>query len=183
MALTSAVRSVVDAVVIKRLRGVSGITFIVILTGQSAILALPAMRGAVLTASRDRHHARGMTGEPIGWIREVVLNAADPHALAEFWSRVVGGSPVEWYDGWVTLEPPPHGQRLSFQQSSTSPSDSSVHVDVLVEDLEAAHDLVVAAGAAYVREGWSPRPGPDGESVPWRVYTDPEGHAFCLVVR
>jgi hypothetical protein len=29
----------------------------------------------------------------------------------------------------------------------------------------------------------SPRPGPDGEPVPWRVYRDPAGHSFCLVVR
>ena len=25
--------------------------------------------------------------------------------------------------------------------------------------------------------------GRDGEPVPWRVYRDPAGHAFCLVVR
>jgi hypothetical protein len=29
----------------------------------------------------------------------------------------------------------------------------------------------------------SPRPGPDGEPVPWRVYRDPAGHHFCLVIR
>jgi hypothetical protein len=119
---------------------------------------------------------------PIGWIREVVLNARDPGQLAAFWARVVGGTPTEWYDGWVTLEPPPHGQRLSFQRSD-SPGPDGVHVDVLVEDLLAAHEAVLAAGASYVEERWSPRPGPDGATVPWRVYTDPEGHPFCLVVR
>jgi len=25
--------------------------------------------------------------------------------------------------------------------------------------------------------------GPGGEPVPWRVYRDPVGHPFCLVVR
>jgi hypothetical protein len=25
--------------------------------------------------------------------------------------------------------------------------------------------------------------GPDGEPVPWRVYRDPVGHLFCLVIR
>lgn len=119
---------------------------------------------------------------PIGWIREVVINSRDPLALATFWSRVVGGTPTEWYDGWVTLEPPPHGQRLSFQ-GSDAPATSTVHVDVLVEDLADAHEAAVAAGASYVEERWSPRPGPDGERVPWRVYADPEGHLFCLVVR
>ena len=119
---------------------------------------------------------------PIGWIREVVINSRDPLELASFWARVVGGTPTEWYDGWVTLEPPPHGQRLSFQRSD-SPATSTVHVDVLVEDLAAAHEAVVAAGASYVEERWSPRSDPDGEPVPWRVYADPEGHLFCLVVR
>jgi len=42
---------------------------------------------------------------PVGWIREVVLDAPDPWALARFWSGLLGGTPVEWYPGWVTLEP------------------------------------------------------------------------------
>ena len=89
---------------------------------------------------------------------------------------------MEWYDGWVTLEPPPHGQRLSFQRSPDPPA-AGVHFDVLVEDLEAAHAAVMAAGGAYVEERRSPRPGDDGGPVPWRVYADPDGHLFCLVVR
>jgi hypothetical protein len=28
-----------------------------------------------------------------------------------------------------------------------------------------------------------PGPAPDGEPVPWRVYRDPAGHLFCLVIR
>jgi predicted enzyme related to lactoylglutathione lyase len=94
----------------------------------------------------------------------------------------VGGEPVEWYDGWYTLEPPPHGQRLSFQRSDSS-APGGVHVDLLVSDLEAAHDRVVATGGEYLAERWSPRPDPKGRPVPWRVYRDPAGHRFCLVVR
>ena len=64
---------------------------------------------------------------PVGWIREIVLNSPEPEALAGFWARLVGGAPVEWYDGWVTLEPPPHGQRLSFQRSDT-PTEYGIHL-------------------------------------------------------
>jgi len=136
------------------------------------------------------HHGPVRDGEqrPIGWIREVVLNCRNPRELASFWAGLLGGDPVEWYPGWVTLEPPPHGQRLSFQ-ASPSPSEGVsggpdlVHFDILVDDLEAAHERVVAAGGVFVREHRSPRPAPDGTPVPWRVYHDPEGHPFCLVVR
>lgn len=122
---------------------------------------------------------------PLGWIREIVLDCAEPWALARFWAGLLGGGPVEWYPGWVTIEPPPHGQRLSFQQSAgpPGPRPAGVHFDILVEDLTAAHDRVTAAGAEFVREHTSPRAGPAGEPVPWRVYTDPAGHPFCLVLR
>ena len=131
------------------------------------------------------HHARVGTDDVIGWIREVVLDCPDPWALARFWAGLLGGTPVEWYPGWVTLEPPPHGQRLSFQASSAPAGRdrARVHFDVLVADLPAAHDRVLAAGAAFTREQVSPRPGPGGEPVRWRVYEDPAGHPFCLVVR
>jgi hypothetical protein len=131
------------------------------------------------------HHGWVSDDAVIGWIREIVLDSTDPWALARFWAGLLGGTPTQWYPGWVTLEPPPHGQRLSFQ-ASAAPSvteTARVHFDVLVDDLLAAHDRAVGAGAAYVREHLSPRPGPAGEAVRWRVYTDPAGHPFCLVTR
>jgi hypothetical protein len=124
----------------------------------------------------------------IGWIREIVLDAPDPWVLARFWAGLLGGTPAEWYPGWVTLEPPPHGQRLSFQATDAGHEGVPaavpiVHFDVLVKDLGSAHDRVVAAGATFAGEHTSPRPGPGGQRVPWRVYHDPAGHPFCLVVR
>jgi predicted enzyme related to lactoylglutathione lyase len=126
-------------------------------------------------------------GGAIGWIREIVLDTPDPRGLAEFWAGLLGGTPVEWYPGWVTLEPPPHGQRLSFQGTGGAPAGPAagarMHVDVLVDDLPAAQERAIAAGATLLGEHVSPRPGPGGEPVGWRVYADPEGHRFCLVVR
>lgn len=127
-----------------------------------------------------------MSGEKaIGWIREVVLDCPDSWVLARFWASLLGGVPVEWYPGWVTIEPPPHGQRLSFQAIATPPAQdmARVHFDILVEDLTKAHARVVSAGAVLIGEHASPRPGTDGKPVPWRVYRDPVGHPFCLVVR
>jgi Glyoxalase-like domain len=124
----------------------------------------------------------------IGWIREIVLDTPDPWGLARFWAGLLGGSPVQWYPGWVTLEPPPHGQRLSFQatgagQHAMPGAGPRVHFDVLAADLAAAHERVLAAGATCTGEHTSPKPGPRGEPVSWRVYRDPAGHPFCLVTR
>jgi len=127
-------------------------------------------------------------GEPIGRIREIVLDCPDPWRLAQFWAGLVGGRPEQWYPGWVTLEPPPNGQRLSFQRvtaagNSESGSRLRAHFDVLVDDLDAAHHRVIAAGGEFAGEHLSPRLGPAGEAVRWRVYRDPAGHPFCLVIR
>ena len=133
------------------------------------------------------HHGR-MTDDAgvIGWIREIVLDTPDPHRLAGFWAALLGGTPVEWYPGWVTLEPPPHGQRLSFQGTGSGApagAGAGVHFDVLVSDLDDAQQRVVALGGSYVERHVSPRPGADGEQISWRVCRDPDGHPFCLVTR
>ncbi len=96
------------------------------------------------------------------------------------------------YPGWVTLEPPPHGQRPSFQGSAGVQGASAagsgagrpiVHFDVLVSDLACAHKRVIASGGSVLHEHASPRRGAGGEQISWCVYRDPAGHPFCLVVR
>ncbi|MGO8884578.1 MAG: VOC family protein [Streptosporangiaceae bacterium] len=87
----------------------------------------------------------------VGWIREIVLDTPDPWELARFWAGLLGGTPVEWYPGWVTLEPPPRGRRLSFQATGAGRQDAPaaarlVHFDILVGDLAAAHERVLARG-------------------------------------
>src|SRR6185369_14976760 len=64
---------------------------------------------------------------------------------------------------------------------AAGPDTARVHFDIVVADLASAHDRVIEAGATPAGEHVSPRPGPDGEPVPWRVYRDPAGHLFCLV--
>ena len=114
----------------------------------------------------------------------MVLDCPEPWALARFWAGLLGGTPVQWYPGWVTLEPPPHGQRLSFQASSTPLAErtSRVHFDILVDDLAAAHDRVLPRAPCWSTSMSRPARA-RLEPVPWRVYRDPAGHPFCLVVR
>ena len=94
-----------------------------------------------------------MSESAIGWIREVVLDGPDPWALARFWAGLLGGTPVEWYPGWVTLEPPPNGQRLSFQATTTPLARDTARIRTQmsaahsVEDLDFAIEQFQAARA------------------------------------
>ncbi|MEJ3651923.1 VOC family protein [Actinomycetes bacterium KLBMP 9759] len=116
----------------------------------------------------------------IGKLRSVVLDCPDPLALAPFYKELLGG---EFLDGsdetWVVLVDP-DGRRIAFQKAGDyrpprfpdPHASQQFHLDVLVEDVEAAQPRVLELGATLVESN-------DDE---WfRVYTDPVGHPFCLV--
>jgi catechol-2,3-dioxygenase len=114
----------------------------------------------------------------IGELRAVVIDAPDPHALAGFYAGLLGlevkGDPG---DEWVVADG--HGYRLAFQEApDLRPPDwpdperpQQFHLDVHVDDVEAAEPRVLALGARRL----------PGEGSDWRVYADPVGHPFCLV--
>jgi hypothetical protein len=111
--------------------------------------------------------------------------------LARFWAGLLGGTPVEWYPGWVTLEPPPNGQRLSFQETATplAADTARVHFDILVADLASAHDRVIEAGATSGRRARLAPAGPrrragalEGLPRPGRPSVLP-GHSLAAPVR
>lgn len=74
----------------------------------------------------------------------------------------------------------PNGLHLWFQHApdhrppvwGDPDRPQQIHLDFLVDDLDAAEPAVLALGARLL-EG-SPKP------VGWRVYADPVGHPFCL---
>jgi catechol 2,3-dioxygenase-like lactoylglutathione lyase family enzyme len=108
----------------------------------------------------------------------VVLDCPDPRALAGFYAEVLGGTIVEEED-WVDLKLP-HGQTLAFQAAPgyvppqwPSPDHSQqFHLDLTVEDLDAAEKDVLALGAKPLET--------EDRSRTFRVYADPAGHPFCL---
>jgi catechol 2,3-dioxygenase-like lactoylglutathione lyase family enzyme len=112
----------------------------------------------------------------------VVLDCPDPRALAGFYAEVLGGTPTVETDGeeeWVDLKVP-GGTPLAFQASPgyvppTWPSPDGAqqfHLDLVVDDLDAAEKGVLALGA-------KPLDAEDRERT-FRVYADPAGHPFCL---
>jgi catechol-2,3-dioxygenase len=108
----------------------------------------------------------------------VVLDCPDPLALAGFYAGVLGGT-VEGEGDWVDLKVP-GGPALAFQAAPghvppkwPSPDASQqFHLDVTVEDLDAAEQGVLALGARPLDA--------EDRTRGFRVYADPAGHPFCL---
>ena len=108
----------------------------------------------------------------------MVIDCPQPRALAEFYSRLLGLEITSDEGDWVTVGGP--GQpRISFQEAPDlrppqwpdPERPQQLHLDVTVDDVDAAEEQVLALGARRL----------PGEGDSWRVYADPAGHPFCLV--
>ncbi|WP_037852910.1 VOC family protein [Streptomyces sp. NRRL S-340] len=107
----------------------------------------------------------------------VVLDCPDPRALAGFYAEVLGGT-VEGEGDWVDLKVP-GGVALAFQKAPgfvppkwpSADASQQFHLDLDVEDLDAAEKGVLALGA---------KPLANQGAKNFRVYADPAGHPFCL---
>jgi predicted enzyme related to lactoylglutathione lyase len=112
-----------------------------------------------------------------------VLDTPDPRGLARFYQQLLGWPLGTDDPEWATLRPE-GGAGLSFQREEkhvppTWPAGNGdqrmqVHLDIEVDDLEAAVRVAVEAGATVA--GFQPQDGV-------RVCLDPAGHPFCLWVR
>ena len=112
----------------------------------------------------------------------VVLETADPRALAEFYRRLLGWEIVADEDNWVSMRGPDGSSKVSFQRdpdhrpprwlSQDGQQQMQLHLDFQVDDLEAAQQRAIEAGATLM--DWQPQQ----EGV--RILADPDGHIFCL---
>jgi predicted enzyme related to lactoylglutathione lyase len=103
-------------------------------------------------------------------LQAVVINAADPPALAVFWSGLLGEEVAESTEDWARL-----AGSLAFQRDpQPKAGPNRLHLDVRVEDLDAATKTAVTRGAQPLSEV-------QADESPWRVFADPEGNEFCLV--
>ncbi|MFF4837828.1 VOC family protein [Streptomyces sp. NPDC001315] len=108
----------------------------------------------------------------------VVLDCPDPLALAGFYAEVLGGT-VEENEDWVDLKLA-DGQALAFQAAPgyvpprwpAPDASQQFHLDLTVDDLDAAEKGVLALGARPLDT--------EDRSRSFRVYADPAGHPFCL---
>ncbi len=125
-----------------------------------------------------------MAAQPRMTLTAAVLDSSDPRVHADFYRRLLGWQARDFEPEWVTLRPPEGGAGLSFQSEPgyvrpvwpASPGDQRMmmHLDIEVDDLEAAGAHAIAAGATLA--DYQPQ-----DDV--RVFLDPAGHPFCLWVR
>ena len=113
----------------------------------------------------------------IGRLHHVVLDCPDPRRLASFYSELLNEPITYDSDDWVVVAPNNASSGLAFQlapnhQPPTWPDESvpqQVHLDVMVEDVDAAIPKVLALGATRLAKA--------------SVFADPAGHPFCLITR
>jgi catechol 2,3-dioxygenase-like lactoylglutathione lyase family enzyme len=113
----------------------------------------------------------------IGRLHHVILDCPDPAALAAFYSRLLG-TPISYADDdFVVVAANDRTSGLAFQRAPdhrppTWPDPAvpqQIHLDVMVDDQEAARAAVLELGAI--------------ELAGDHVFADPAGHPFCLIRR
>ena len=114
---------------------------------------------------------------PIGRLHHLVVDCPDPDVGAAFWSAVLGRPVTHRDDDFAVVAEDDHHSGLAFQRSPgfvaprwpADDGDQQLHLDVMVDDRDAAGSAVEALGARPL--------GGD------HVYADPAGHPFCLIRR
>ena len=112
----------------------------------------------------------------------VVFDAADLNAESAFWAGVLGGRVIA-DDDWHSVVDADGAWRVGVQLAPDHvPPDwpagtpgQQLHLDLHVDDLQAAHDEVMALGATLLQAADDPA-AVEG----FQVYADPAGHPFCL---
>lgn len=122
-----------------------------------------------------------MTEQPRLRLSTVVLDCADANSLADFYSRLLGWDVTARESDWALMRSPDGGTGLAFQTEpwyrppvwpeQAGQPEKMLHLDIQVDDLEAAVAHAIDAGARLAEV----QPQDDV-----RVFFDPAGHPFCL---
>ena len=112
----------------------------------------------------------------------VVFDAADLAAESSFWAGVLDGTvdaEDDWHMVFVDGAPRVGVQRAPNHVAPDWPDgtpEQQIHLDLWVDDVEAAHDRVTSLGARVLKPASEDPDTPDN----FQVYADPAGHPFCL---
>jgi hypothetical protein len=117
--------------------------------------------------------------------RVIVIDASDIEAESAFWAGILGGT-VHRDDAWHSIvvdgewvmgvqRAPNHAP----PQWPTGDQQQQIHLDLHVDDLEAATALAVELGGRQLQAPRRPADNPEGTEM-FTVYASPAGHPFCL---
>jgi len=113
-----------------------------------------------------------------GPIAAVVVDCADPRAMARFWGEALGWTRHEVTDDYATLRSARNvGPFLEFFRTPDVPAGRHrIHLDLVPlrrddQAAEVARLRSLGATLADVGQG----------DVPWIVLADPEGNEFCVL--
>jgi catechol 2,3-dioxygenase-like lactoylglutathione lyase family enzyme len=132
-------------------------------------------------------------------LRQVVLDCVDARTAAEFWRQLLGfayrpgdepppaGQPDPAARDWLGLRDPAGRAGVAFQPVAelaepTWPDQAvpqQLHLDLTVPDrggLDRQHERVLALGGRMLLDR------SDDPQEALRVYADPAGHPFCIIV-
>jgi predicted enzyme related to lactoylglutathione lyase len=111
----------------------------------------------------------------------LVIDATDPERLTTFWCAMLGVEVDSTIgDGqFVVLSPTTDGLTVGFQKvPEQKTSKNRVHLDLVVEDLDAATAEIESLGGRRLEPGTTR----DLEGFRWRIMADPEGNEFDIDV-
>lgn len=116
--------------------------------------------------------------DPKTTIMGVMLDCPDAGQLSRFYSELLG-KPVTYEAEGMAMIGEEGGRPVLFQQVEgyhpprwPDPAHpQQVHLDIMVDDIEAAEKAALAIGATRL----------PGHGDNWRVYADPAGKPFCLL--
>jgi len=114
----------------------------------------------------------------IGRPHHVIIDCPDPEALAEFYSELLGLPVTYRSDDFAVIARDDTSSGFGFQRVPDHRAPrwpdpehpQQLHLDVMVDDVDAAEPRVLALGALRLAGGD-------------HVYADPAGHPFCLIPR
>jgi predicted enzyme related to lactoylglutathione lyase len=113
-------------------------------------------------------------------LTNVVIDALDPPAVAEFWCSVLGWQIVEESDEGVSIASASGAWPVIdiIPVPETKTVKNRLHLDLRADGISTPDELLrlQALGASPVDIGQSPE-------VTWVVLADPEGNEFCLLSR
>jgi predicted enzyme related to lactoylglutathione lyase len=114
-------------------------------------------------------------------VQALVIDAADPSALATFWQELLGWRRTYEEDEEVVLEPPAGSPEdgvaadlLFAKVPEGKQAKNRLHLDLRPDDRDAEVARAEALGATRVDVG-------QDDTATWVVLADPEGNEFCIL--